>query len=108
MKRLLPEGGGLTNGKRLRAGLVDGVRLIVCPFAAGAPTLLRRRPFRREADDAPAPVRRSGGPDEGVAADHLVRLVPVDEGAVGLGSREAGLIEHVPLDVPPEYWPERG
>lgn len=37
VKRLLLEGGGVTNGILLRAGLVDEVSLIVCPFVDGAP-----------------------------------------------------------------------
>ncbi len=35
--RLLLEGGGVTNGNFLRAGLVDEVSLLVCPFVDGAP-----------------------------------------------------------------------
>jgi riboflavin biosynthesis pyrimidine reductase len=37
VKRLLLEGGGITNGAFLRAGLVDEVSLLVCPFVDGAP-----------------------------------------------------------------------
>jgi riboflavin biosynthesis pyrimidine reductase len=37
VKRLLLEGGGVTNGAFLRAGFVDEVSLLVCPFVDGAP-----------------------------------------------------------------------
>lgn len=37
IKRLLLEGGGVTNGALLRAGLVDEVSLLLCPFVDGAP-----------------------------------------------------------------------
>ncbi len=37
IKRLMLEGGGVTNGFFLRAGLVDEVSLLVCPFVDGAP-----------------------------------------------------------------------
>jgi len=37
VKRLLVEGGGITNGAFLRAGLVDEMSLLVCPFIDGAP-----------------------------------------------------------------------
>ena len=37
VQRLLLEGGGVTNGIFLRAGLVDEVSLLVCPFVDGAP-----------------------------------------------------------------------
>lgn len=37
VKRLLLEGGGITNGAFPRAGLVDEVSLLVCPFVDGAP-----------------------------------------------------------------------
>jgi riboflavin biosynthesis pyrimidine reductase len=37
VRRLLLEGGGVTNGAFLRAGLVDEVSLLVCPFVDGAP-----------------------------------------------------------------------
>lgn len=37
VKRLLLEGGGLTNGALLRAGLVDEVSVLVCPAIDGAP-----------------------------------------------------------------------
>ncbi len=37
VKRLLLEGGGVTNGILLRAGLVDEVSLLVCPVVDGAP-----------------------------------------------------------------------
>lgn len=37
VKRLLLEGGGLTNGNLLRAGLVDEISLLLCPFVDGAP-----------------------------------------------------------------------
>ncbi len=37
VKRLLLEGGGITNGNLLRAGLVDEVSLLVYPFVDGAP-----------------------------------------------------------------------
>lgn len=37
VKRLLLEGGGLTNGNLLRAGLVDELSLLVCPFIDGSP-----------------------------------------------------------------------
>jgi riboflavin biosynthesis pyrimidine reductase len=37
VKRLLLEGGGITNGALLRAGLVDEVSLLIAPFVDGAP-----------------------------------------------------------------------
>lgn len=40
VKRLLLEGGGVTNGAFLRAGLVDELSLVICPVvdgSAGAP-----------------------------------------------------------------------
>jgi riboflavin biosynthesis pyrimidine reductase len=37
VKRLLLEGGGITNGNLLRAGLVDEVSVVICPFVDGAP-----------------------------------------------------------------------
>jgi riboflavin biosynthesis pyrimidine reductase len=37
VKRILLEGGGITNGAFLRGGLVDEVSLLVCPFVDGAP-----------------------------------------------------------------------
>lgn len=37
VKRLLLEGGGLTNGNLLRAGLVDELSLLLCPFVDGTP-----------------------------------------------------------------------
>ena len=42
MKRLILEGGGVSNGAFLRAGLVDEISLILCPAidgAKGAPSI---------------------------------------------------------------------
>ena len=46
IKRILLEGGGVTNGAFLRAGLVDEVSLAICPAvdgAKGAPSIFDSR-----------------------------------------------------------------
>jgi riboflavin biosynthesis pyrimidine reductase len=55
--RLLVEGGGVTNGILLRAGLVDEVSLLVCPFVDGAPGAPSLFDAPREGDGQRAPVR---------------------------------------------------
>lgn len=57
VKRLLLEGGGVTNGVLLRAGLVDEVSLIVCPFVDGAPGAPSLFDAAREEDGQRAPVQ---------------------------------------------------
>lgn len=54
VKRLLLEGGGLTNGNLLRAGLVDEISLLVCPFVDGAPGAPSLFEATRETDRATA------------------------------------------------------
>jgi riboflavin biosynthesis pyrimidine reductase len=58
VKRLLLEGGGITNGAFLRAGLVDEVSLLVCPFVDGAPGAPCLFDAEREADGLSASVER--------------------------------------------------
>jgi riboflavin biosynthesis pyrimidine reductase len=75
VKRLLLEGGGITNGEFLRAGLVDEVSLAIVPAidgASGAPSV-----FHSRATDAPAPLE----------AMSLESCEPLDDGAVWLRYR---------------------
>ncbi|WP_437799285.1 dihydrofolate reductase family protein [Sorangium sp. So ce693] len=57
VKRLLLEGGGVTNGILLRAGVVDEVSLLVCPSVDGAPGAPCLFDAAREEDGQRAPVR---------------------------------------------------
>lgn len=56
VKRLLLEGGGITNGIFLRAGLVDEVSLLVFPFIDGAPGATSLFDAAREEDGQRAPI----------------------------------------------------
>ncbi|HVK69737.1 MAG TPA: dihydrofolate reductase family protein [Polyangium sp.] len=77
VKRLLLEGGGVTNGVLLRAGLVDEVSLLVCPFVDGAPGAPSLFDAAREEEGQRAPVQRI----ELMSSEALARL------AKGGGSR---------------------
>lgn len=57
VKRLLLEGGGVTNGIFLRAGLVDEVSLLVCPCIDGAPGAPCLFDGAQDAEAHSAPVR---------------------------------------------------
>ncbi len=56
VERLLLEGGGVTNGAFLRAGLVDEVSLLVCPSVDGAPGAPSLFDAAREAEGQHASV----------------------------------------------------
>ncbi len=58
VKRLLLEGGGITNGAMLRAGLVDEVSLLTCPFVDGAPGAPSLFDAARDGEALRAPVQR--------------------------------------------------
>ena len=77
VKRLLVEGGGLTNGAFLRAGLVDALSLILCPAIDGA----RGGPYGFDSPDA------IDGPSAPVTAMTLESSQPLDGGALWLRYR---------------------
>ena len=56
VKRLLLEGGGITNGSFLRAGLVDEVSLLVFPVIDGAPGAVAAFDAPPSDEDARAPL----------------------------------------------------
>lgn len=60
VQRLLLEGGGVTNGTFLRAGLIDEVSLLVCPFVDGAPGAPALFDAARDEKGQRAPVESIG------------------------------------------------
>jgi riboflavin biosynthesis pyrimidine reductase len=58
VKRLLLEGGGVTNGNVLRAGLVDEVSLLIAPSIDGAPGAPSLFDASREEEGQRVPVQR--------------------------------------------------
>jgi riboflavin biosynthesis pyrimidine reductase len=58
IERLLIEGGGISNGSFLRAGLIDEISLAICPVVDGARGVPHVLDSRDEDADARAPIRR--------------------------------------------------
>ena len=56
IERLLIEGGGISNGSFLRAGLIDEISLAICPVVDGARGVPHVFDSRDEDSDAPAPL----------------------------------------------------
>ncbi len=75
--RLLLEGGGVTNGAFLRAGLIDALSLILCPAIDGA----RGGPYGFDSREA------IEGPSAPVTAMTLESSEPLDGGALWLRYR---------------------
>jgi riboflavin biosynthesis pyrimidine reductase len=85
--RVLLEGGGMTNGEFLRAGLVDEISLLVSPFIDGAPGAPSLFDAPREEEDQRAPVE----------AMDLTSAQTLEDGVVWLRYR---LINSAPSQVP--------
>jgi riboflavin biosynthesis pyrimidine reductase len=57
IERLLIEGGGISNGSFLRAGLIDEISLVICPAVDGARGVPHVFDSRDEDADARAPIQ---------------------------------------------------